>query len=78
MQTQIQRQLQIRVPTQMHINLQCKCNAGADADAEKKVKSAGQLKTQGKNYEVQSGDILHFKLAAKNMQSNKLAHHQNG
>jgi obg-like ATPase 1 len=35
--------------------------AGADADAEKKVKSAGQLKTQGKNYEVQSGDILHFK-----------------
>ena len=32
--------------------------AGADADAEKKVKAAGQLKTQGKNYEVQSGDVI--------------------
>ena len=35
--------------------------AGADADAEKKVKASGQLKKEGKNYVVQSGDVMHFK-----------------
>ena len=34
---------------------------GADETSEKKVKAAGQCRMQGKNYEVQSGDIMFFK-----------------
>ena len=44
-----------------HIFVQGLEKAGADADAEKKVKASGQLKKEGKNYVVQSGDVMHFK-----------------
>ena len=34
---------------------------GADENAEKKVKAAGLCRMQGKNYEMQNGDIVFFK-----------------